>query len=279
VSGATGDVRERLAYARDVAREAGREVARRYGERDYRVKAGDSPVTEADLASNRAIVRALRSRYPGEAILSEESKDTADRLTAPVVWIVDPLDGTREFLSGNGEFAVMIGCVAEGRPVVGVVYAPARGVLYGAAAGCGAWVERGTGGPERLRCAAARLDALRLVGSRSHAEPLLARMQEALGIRDVQPSGSVGIKCGLIAEGMRDLYIHPSPHLKEWDTCAPEVVLTESGGSVTSCLGERLTYNKASPAQADGIVACAAEVVEEVLARIVPLYASRVQNA
>ena len=82
MSGATGDVRERLAYARDVARDAGREVARRYGEQDYRVKAGDSPVTEADLASNRAIVRALRSRYAGEAILSEESKDPADRLTA-----------------------------------------------------------------------------------------------------------------------------------------------------------------------------------------------------
>ena len=278
MSGATVDVRDRLAFARDVARAAGREVLKRYGEREYRLKAGASPVTEADLAANRTIVAALRAGYPGDAILSEESKDSADRLGAARVWVVDPLDGTREFLTGNGEFAVMIGLVVDGRPVLGVVNAPARGVLYAAAAGHGAWVERGDGAAERLRCGPPGPDGLRLVGSRSHAEPLLERMREALGIRDVQPSGSVGIKCGLIAEGSRDLYIHPSPHLKEWDTCAPEVVLTEAGGRITNCLGERLEYNKASPAQPDGIVACVEEVADEVLSRIRPLYAGRVAN-
>jgi 3'(2'), 5'-bisphosphate nucleotidase len=187
--------------------------------------------------------------------------------------VVDPLDGTKEYLSGNGEFSIMIGVVVEGEPVLGVVYAPARDTLYAASRGAGAWVERG-GRRSPLRVGASRVGALRRVGSRSHAEPVLEEMREALGITDVQPSGSVGIKCGLIAEGLRDLYIHPSPHLKEWDTCAPEVVLREAGGVVTDCRGAALRYNKALPAQRDGIVACAAEVWEEVMARIAPIYAT-----
>jgi 3'(2'), 5'-bisphosphate nucleotidase len=99
-------------------------------------------------------------------------------------------------------------------------------------------------------------------------------MQRALRITDVQPSGSVGIKCALIAEGKRDLYIHPVPYLKEWDTCAPEVLLREAGGRVTDCLGGPLRYNKTEPAQAHGIVACAAEIHAEVMRVIAPLYES-----
>lgn len=271
---ATLDVRERLVRACDAARAAGAEVLRRYGDGRYRLKGEAGPVTEADLASNRIIVEAIGALYPGEAMLSEEVKDGHERLGADPVWIVDPLDGTKEFLSENGEFAVMIGLVVEGRPVLGVVYAPARGVLYAAAAGEGAWADRGPGRRDRLWCAPADPSALRLVGSRSHAEPVLVRMQDALGIRDVQPSGSAGIKCALIAEGTRDLYIHPSSHLKEWDTCAPEALLVEAGGRVTDCLGEPLRYNKASPDQPRGIVACAAEVADHVLERITPIYRS-----
>jgi 3'(2'), 5'-bisphosphate nucleotidase len=278
VDGATLDVGERLAFARAVALAAGVEVSRRYGDDRFRLKGGQSPVTEADLASNRVIVTAIRARYPGEAILSEESKDSEDRMTADTLWVVDPLDGTKEFLAGNGEFAVMIGLVARGQPIVGVVHAPARGVLYAAATGHGAWLEHPYGRRERLQCAPRRPDGLRLVSSRSHAEPLLLRMQEALGITDVQPSGSVGIKCGLIAEGRRDVYIHPAPHLKEWDTCAPEVVLTEAGGRVTDCRGDRLRYNKPSPNQPHGIVACSEAVADEVLGRVIPLYESTVDS-
>lgn len=271
VSSATPDVRERLSYVCDVARAAGAEVLKRYGDSSYRLKGEAGPVTEADLASNRVIVDAIGERYPAEAVLSEEMKDRGDRLGADVVWIIDPLDGTKEFLAENGEFAVMIGLVVSGRPVLGVVNAPARGVLYAAAAGHGAWVERG-GRRQRLRRGPAELAALRLVGSRSHAEPMLVEMQEALGIEDVQPSGSAGIKCALIAEGLRDLYVHPSPHLKEWDTCAAEVLLAEAGGRVTDCLGEPLAYNKPAPVQPDGIVACAADVADTVLERIRPIY-------
>jgi 3'(2'), 5'-bisphosphate nucleotidase len=130
------------------------------------------------------------------------------------------------------------------------------------------------GSRRQLYCARGDLDALRLVGSRSHPDALLMRMQKALGITDVQPSGSVGVKCALIAEGKRDLYVHPVPYLSEWDTCAPEVLVREAGGGVTDCMGERLHYNKETPTQPHGIMACGEGVRERVLERIVPLYAA-----
>jgi 3'(2'), 5'-bisphosphate nucleotidase len=97
-------------------------------------------------------------------------------------------------------------------------------------------------------------------------------MQQALGITDVRPSGSVGVKCGLIAQGERDLYVHPVPYLKEWDTCAPEAILRQAGGDVTDCLGEPLRYNKPDPRQPHGIVACGPGLLDGVLATIRPVY-------
>jgi 3'(2'), 5'-bisphosphate nucleotidase len=130
-----------------------------------------------------------------------------------------------------------------------------------------------SGGSRReLRCAPADAARLRMVGSRSHPDPLIEAMRGALGIEDVRPSGSVGIKCALIAEGERDLYIHPVPYLKEWDTCAPELIVTEAGGVVTDCRGDALRYNKDSPSQPHGIVACGPDVHEAVLRVIKPLY-------
>lgn len=271
LSSATPDVRERLAFASRVAREAGDRILGHYGATGHETKAGGSPVTAADLASNEWIVNSIRSAWPGEAILAEESADSADRLISDRVWVVDPLDGTREFLAQNGEFSVMIGFVTGGRPVVGVVLVPVRGLLYAAAAGEGAWAEE-SGERRRLRCHAARPGGLRLVGSRSHPDPLIEAMRERLGITDVRPSGSVGIKCALIAEGERDLYVHPVPYLKEWDTCAAEVLLREAGGVVTDCRGEPLVYNKPDPTQPDGILACAASVHATVLEQIGPIY-------
>lgn len=271
LSPATGDVLGRLEFAGQIAREAGERILGFYGDAAFEVKAGGSPVTAADLASNEYLVTAIGARHPGEAILAEESADSGARLGQSAVWVVDPLDGTKEFLSRNGEFSVMVGFVDSGEPVVGVVYVPARRLLYGAALGHGAWVEDGNGGRRALRCVRAGA-SLRLVGSRSHADALVGRMRDALGIRDERPSGSVGIKCALIAEGERDLYIHPVPYLKEWDTCAPELIVREAGGTVTDCLGARLRYNKPDPVQPDGIVASGVDVHERVMAVVRPLY-------
>lgn len=260
-----------LVVARDLARAAGRAAMRFYGATDADYTKG-SPVTEADHAANRVIVEGLRQAFPLDAILSEESRDSADRLVADRVWIVDPLDGTKEFLAQNGEFSIMIGLAVRGEAALGVVYRPDGDVLYDAARGAGAWVERG-GRRSRLECQATPSAAgLRLVGSRSHADPLLVRMQEALGITDVRPSGSVGIKCALIAERERDLYIHPVPYLKEWDTCAPEVILGEAGGAVTDCLGEPLRYNKPDPVQPHGIAAFAPGVRDRAMDVVLSLY-------
>jgi 3'(2'), 5'-bisphosphate nucleotidase len=243
-----------------------------YGTAVATAKAGGSPVTEADHAANGVIVGALRQAFPGDAVLSEESADSPERLGAERVWIVDPLDGTREFLARNGEFAVMIGLAIQGRAVLGVVHQPADDVLLYAAEGAGTWMEAGGAPAVRLRRGDARMDALRLVGSRSHPDPLLARIQEALGITDVRPSGSVGVKCGLIVRGERDLYVHPVPYLSEWDTCAPEVLVREAGGTVSDCTGAPLRYNKPCPRQPHGIVACAPGVVDGVLERVTSVY-------
>lgn len=202
------DIRERFNAAARIARAAGAAAMRYYGTATPTSKSDASPVTQADHAANAVIVEALRREFPGDAILSEESKDSPERRAARRVWIVDPLDGTKEFLAQNGEFSVMIGLVEDGEPVLGVVYLPDGDLLYAAARGQGAWVEH-AGLRERLRCATADLGALRLVGSRSHADPLLESIQHSLGIMDVVPCGSVGVKCSRIAEGERDLYVFP----------------------------------------------------------------------
>jgi len=267
----TMNLQEPLQFARRVAREAGAAAMAHYGTAESEAKAGGSPVTAADHAANRVIVGAIRREFRGDAILSEESVDSPARLSARRVWIVDPLDGTKEFLAQNGEFAIMIGLAIGGDPVLGVVYMPDGDRMYSAARGAGAWLEQG-GETRELTRSPADPGKLRMVGSRSHGDPLIDRMVRSLGVTDVKPSGSVGVKCALIAEGDRDLYVHPVPYLKEWDTCAPEVLVREVGGSVTDCWGSPLRYNKPDPRQPHGIVACAPGVIDAVLRRVTPLY-------
>ena len=271
-------LRYELEVAQRLARAAGAAAMQSYGRAKAERKGDTSPVTEADHAANRVIVDGLRAEFPGDGLLSEESRDNAERLGRERVWIVDPLDGTKEFLAQNGEFAIMIGLAVRGEAVLGVIYQPDGDVLFSAVVGEGARIERG-GIARMLSRDPVAADRLRLVGSRSHADPLLVRMQEALGITDVRPSGSVGVKCGLIAENERDLYIHPVPYLKEWDTCAPEALIRSLGGSVSDCRGEPLSYNKLDPVQPCGIVACAPGAAAQVLERIIPLYAAHGSDA
>lgn len=268
-----------LAAAKIAALTAGAEILRHYGDSEWKRKLDESPVTVADHASNAIITASLRDAFPDDAFLSEESADSGDRLGERRVWIIDPLDGTKEFLAQNGEFSVLVGLAVDGEPVLGVVYLPTTNVLYAAARGHGSWVER-DGGRQRLTLPEAIGDAgVRLVGSRSHADPFLVRMQEALGISDVLPCGSVGVKCSRIADGDRDLYVHPAGYLKEWDTCAPEVILAEAGGKVSDCLGEPLRYNKPNPVQPNGIFAAAPAVYSAVKDQIAALYAESFMTA
>ena len=260
-----------LHTAEQLARRAGAAILPMYGKASADPGTADAPVTAADRAANRIIVEGLGSAFPGDPILSEESTDSVERLASERVWIVDPLDGTKEFLAQNGEFAVMIGLAVGGRAVVGAVYLPATDALYAASDGAGAFVER-AGKRRPLRRTRFAGPGIRLVGSRSHPDPLVVRMAEALAITDVEPCGSVGVKCARIAENRRDLYVHPVPYLKEWDTCAPEVVAREAGCHVSDCEGNALDYNKRDPRQPHGLLACAPEFSARVLPVVVQTY-------
>lgn len=267
---------------------AGVELARRAGERALQFYGGplrvehkgefDEPVTAADRAANDLIVRALRETFPDDGILAEESVDTDRRLGRDRVWMIDPVDGTKGFIAGTGDFAVQIGLAVGGRSVLGVLYAPATDVLYWAARGHGAWVLRPTSEArketraERLGVTGeTELTQMRLAESRSHRGPRMDSLVRALGVRAEVRSHSVGIKVGLLVERQADLYIHLSAKTKQWDTCAPEAVLTEAGGRMTDLWGGPLRYNTADVLNRNGLVASNGAAHDAVIGRMRPL--------
>jgi 3'(2'), 5'-bisphosphate nucleotidase len=264
---------QELAAAVRFAREAGAIVRTFYQvSPNVRWKDPTEPVTEADRASNAHLVKQISQTYPADGILAEESKDDLTRLDRRRVWIIDPLDGTMEFIARNGEFCIMVGLVSDHRPVVGVVYQPIDDVLYGATAGAGAFVEEfGERIPLRVS-QAADPRSLRLVVSRSHRVPLVEPIIARAGAQHVRSVGSVGLKIGLIGRRKADWYVHPNPGTKEWDTCAPEIILREAGGVMTDCWNRPLPYNQPDIIRRFGLLASngaahahVAEVVSDVL--------------
>lgn len=252
---------EDLALAAHAAWAGGIAACRHYGgELVVRDKGEDDPVTAADHAANAAILEILHDRRPGDSVLSEESRPPADRGGGGRLWVVDPLDGTKEFIARNGEFSIMVGLAAEGRAALGAVYQPATDRLFAGFTGGGAWVVVGAPHGQEVDRLALPADSgpprpLRFVRSRSHPDERLRRLSDALGDIEEVISGSVGIKCALVAQGLADLYVHPVPFLKEWDTCAPEAILRGAGGTVTDCASRPLAYGKADPVQPYGIFA------------------------
>ncbi|HEX9109081.1 MAG TPA: 3'(2'),5'-bisphosphate nucleotidase CysQ [Longimicrobiales bacterium] len=268
-----------LDRAIELARAAGRALLRHYGSVTAMLKVGGTPVTIADRESSRILIQGLRRAFPHDAVLSEEEDGVLGAPRALRLWVVDPLDGTKEFLAQNGEFSVMLGLAVRGRGVLGVVYAPVSDTLWAGAEGVGAFVERG--GVRRVlhRPAGVAPVPLRFVVSRSHPDPLVLELAERLGGGDLVPSGSVGLKCGLVAEGKSDVYVHPVPFMKSWDLCGPEVILREAGGSVTDCLGLPLRHRRTQPEQPHGIVACGPGLAQKVMGALAPLYAERAAAA
>lgn len=227
-----------------VAREAGAAILNVYStDFGVRSKSDASPVTAADERAEAIILERLAQLTPGIPIVSEEAASAG---TVPVTgksfWLVDPLDGTREFINRNGEFTVNIALIEDGTPVLGVVLAPALDCLYGGALAAGAfvWDSRGR---RAIACARGREDGLIVVSSRSHGDAeALARF---LAGRRVASSVSVGssLKFCLVAKGEADLY----PRLgrtMEWDTAAGHAVLLAAGGRVTDLAGDDLVYGK-----------------------------------
>jgi 3'(2'), 5'-bisphosphate nucleotidase len=227
-----------------IARAAGREIMTHYaGETAVTHKADDSPLTAADLAAQRVILSGLVALEPRLPVLSEESPtaELEHRRDWQALWLVDPLDGTREFLKRNGEFTVNIALVHEHQPVLGVVSAPALGLDYYGARGVGAWHTQGGGAPQPLtptRTAAARP---RVLGSRSHRGASLDALLERLGDHELVAVGSA-LKFGWLAEGRADFYPRLSP-TSEWDTGAGQAVLEAAGCHVVGLDGAPLRYN------------------------------------
>ncbi len=262
---------EELAFAERIAREAATIINTFYiGSSEVRYKTDDEPVTEADRSANLHILARLHSRYPEDGVLSEESKDDQSRLKKERVWIIDPLDGTREFIARNGEFSIMVGLAIGGKPVLGVVMQPATGLLYAGAQGLGAYLlEDG----ERVPLTVSSVDQIShmvLVSSRSHRQQIVDRMRKVMRINTERTSGSVGLKVGLVARRLADLYVHPSPGCKEWDLCAPHAIMEAAGGRMTDCWGNPLRYNKRDVRGHNGLVAsngiCHDEIVAQVAA-------------
>ncbi len=262
-----------LEVACDVALEAA-SVVLSYAGRPLEIerKHGGEPVTAADHAANDLIVRRLGEAFPRDAILSEELPDDGSRMGRARVWMVDPVDGTRDLIRGDTDYTVMIGLSVDGRPRVGAVVQPATGLLWAGAVGEAAWKRLADGSRAPLRPSSlTQPPGIRLVASKSHRTSDLEAARRALAIEDEMNVGSVGLKIGLVAEGTRDLYVYGGGRTKMWDSCAPEAILTAAGGRVTDTFGEPLSYLGADLHNRGGIVASNGPLHEIVLATLATL--------
>ncbi|HEX6835906.1 MAG TPA: 3'(2'),5'-bisphosphate nucleotidase CysQ [Polyangia bacterium] len=268
------DLRRELDTAVELARRAGERIRGFHGSGiAVDRKDDDSPVTEADRAANALIVGGLHAAFADDAILSEELPDDGSRLGKNRVWMVDPLDGTKDFIRGRDGFSVMIGLLDGASPALGVVYQPIGDKLYFATRGGGAFLSRGGAAPERLHVSDVRDPSqIRMVASKSHRTETIDRVRAQLGISDELNVGSVGLKLGLIAEGTRDLYVNPAGHSKLWDACGPEAILVEAGGRLSDVSGKPLDYRGHELGNVHGLIASNGILHDEVVRRLASLF-------
>lgn len=240
----TADLNRMLLEVTDLAREAGRTILDVYASTFTVAEKEDrSPLTEADLRSERLILAGLRRIAPEIPVLSEEAATVpwATRRNWSRLWVVDPLDGTKEFVQRNGEFTVNIALVHDHRPVLGVVHAPVLERTYYACEGIGAFRSDAAASGQSIRVAKRGPGPVRVVGSRSHRGSSLDRFLERVGPHELVEVGS-SLKLCLVAEARADVYPRLGPTC-EWDTAAGQCVLEQAGGQVLRLDGEPLDYN------------------------------------
>jgi myo-inositol-1(or 4)-monophosphatase len=227
-----------VTVAVDAARAAGA-IVRAWYEGNYTVreKAHDSPVTEADVQANDRIQAAIRTAFPDDGWLSEETRDSDERLHRKRVWVVDPLDGTKEFIHRIPEFCVCIALIDAGVPMVGVSYNPVREELFVGERGQGVTLN----GTTVRASEASDLATARLLASRSEAAR--GEWDEFRAVFQVELTGSVAYKLALIAAGRGDATFSLTPK-NEWDVCAGAVLITEAGGCITDRYGQPLRFNQ-----------------------------------
>ena len=233
-----------LDAARALAIDAGNAILEIY-EKGFEInrKADLSPVTTADLAAHRIIKRGFERLTPELPLLSEEDKrlSFADRKSWKSYWLVDPLDGTREFIKRNDEFTVNIALIQQQRPVLGVVYAPVARLSYFACAGEGAWRQPVGTDASRIKTRKTPEECPTVVGSRSHALHTLDAFLQVLGPHELIRRGSA-LKSCMVAEGSADIYPRFGA-TSEWDTAAAQCVVEEAGGALTDMSNRVLRYN------------------------------------
>jgi 3'(2'), 5'-bisphosphate nucleotidase len=230
----------------DLAIEAGRRIMPFYRRRlTVTAKQDASPLTEADLAAHHFLVESLPAVLPDTPVISEESDQETHQAVSQLdrFWLVDPLDGTKEFLKATGEFTVNVALIEKGRPVAGVVHAPVLGVTYYAARQAGAWRKSLETAATPIATRPADLAHLAVVASKDHAGPMVQAFLEQLSNPTLRSMGS-SLKFCLVAEGSADLYLRDVPTM-EWDTAAAQCVVESAGGLICSLDGQALRYGKA----------------------------------
>jgi myo-inositol-1(or 4)-monophosphatase len=258
-----GNLRRELSLARSAARAAGDILRGHWRRGDYQIgsKGKDNPVTQADLEADRALKHLLHDPFPEYGWLSEETADSEARLKCRRVWIVDPLDGTKEFIQGIPEFCVAVALVEEGNPVLGVTYNPITREMFWSARGMGCHLNA-----EPVRVTRTRvLRRANVLASRS--ETARGEWQVFRGRLKVSPTGSVAYKLALVAAGKGDATFTRSPK-SEWDIASGAALLAEAGGTMTDIHGTMIRFNQRRVKVA-GMIADNT-VLHEQLVRIAP---------
>ena len=225
-------------------------------------KKDDSPVTEGDLKSNEVIKEILsQTEHP---ILSEEDTDDQSRLSKDTVWIVDPLDGTSDFIDKTGEFTIMIALIKNKKPILGVIGWPTEKILFVAQKGSGAF-RHSNGKWDRLSVTkVAEISKCRTVGSRHHLSEKEKSFIKKLGIDDFTSIGS-SLKVAKISSGEAEAYITTTNKMKEWDSAASYCIISEAGGKMTDMSGNDITYNNKEVHHKNGILVTNGLVHEKIV--------------
>jgi len=257
---------DEIRIASTLARQAGEVIMNIY-KKDFSVsyKGANDPVTEADQQANTLIVKGLMTAFPDDQVVAEESPLPLEVQATGRVWYVDPLDGTKEFISRNGEFSIMIGLTLNARTQLGVVFRPTEDQLFAGITDQEAWMEH-QGACHPLKATQTKSpSALSIVASRSHRSPHLSAIKEKLNIQEEHPMGSVGLKIGFIAKGGADFYMEPGPYTKAWDACAPEAIIRGAGGCFTDIHGNPIQYGTNEFRNLHGVVGSVKDCHKRVL--------------
>lgn len=263
------NLEDELETAKYLAEEAGKKILNIfYSTQNLNIetKTDNSPVTIADNTSNSVLVNGLSSRFPDYGLLSEETLDDLNRLNKEFVWIIDPLDGTRDFIARQRSFTVMVGLARKGESVLGVVHSPVERKTYSAIKGRGARIlyhpydnqfgDSNLCGTERKTIVSSqeKIPEMRVMIVRTKPESEGFEQLAQMPFSGISLIGGAGYKAMMVAEGSGEVWYHRGHKCHEWDLCAPSIIVKEAGGQVTDFYGNPVVFNKETPDLQNGIL-------------------------